>query len=403
MFKDYDKYFTVSLKVYLFVLFCTFILKLVGLDYFGITSDFDLFPYKTLYAIYTYILLYFTTLILLSISCNDKSKKMKFYVLITYPFSFIISNLPRCIQSYPIYFIISFSYLYLLCLIFTKFKDIKGVSKRYVVFTILNIFYQFISLITRDARVDSFNNSFIVMFILNFDYILMLLISYNLYFKIGGKKLWNHYQVEEVGSSLQKKINLKTLLKNLQKNWHKFKKLDRETKLAGIIYFILSFIWNTFTLVVVLFIAKLNNTLIECIFIISSFWLSKKIFGKAFHLKSMIQCFVISNLTYYILNRITLNIGISILIQILLGVGLSYLTSKLVKKMYKPLYRGMPKELFEETILKVTDKGSLKYNICYDYFVNRKSSISLSIKYNYSKDGIDKIKDRINAKIKELN
>lgn len=403
MFKDYDKYFTVSLKVYLFVLFCTFILKLVGLDYFGITSDFDLFPYKTLYAIYTYILLYFTTLILLSISCNDKSKKMKFYVLITYPFSFIISNLPRYIQSYPIYFIINFSYLYLLCLIFTKFKDIKGVSKRYVVFTILNIFYQFISLITRDARVDSFNNSFIVMFILNFDYILMLLISYNLYFKIGGKKLWNHYQVEEVGSSLQKKINLKTLLKNLQKNWHKFKKLDRETKLAGIIYFILSFIWNIFTLVVVLFIAKLNNTLIECIFIISSFWLSKKIFGKAFHLKSMIQCFVISNLTYYILNRITLNIGISILIQILLGVGLSYLTSKLVKKMYKPLYRGMPKELFEETILKVTDKGSLKYNICYDYFVNRKSSISLSIKYNYSKDGIDKIKDRINAKIKELN
>ena len=403
MFKDYDKYFTVSLKVYLFVLFCTFILKLVGLDYFGITSDFDLFPYKTLYAIYTYILLYFTTLILLSISCNDKSKKIKFYVLITYPFSFIISNLPRYIQSYPIYFIISFSYLYLLCLIFTRFKNIKVVSKRYVVFTILNIFYQFISLITRDARVDSFNNSFIVMFILNFDYILMLLISYNLYFKIGGKKLWNHYQVEEVGSSLQKKINLKTLLKNLQKNWHKFKKLDRETKLAGIIYFILSFIWNTFTLVVVLFIAKLNNTLIECIFIISSFWLSKKIFGKAFHLKSMIQCFVISNLTYYILNRITLNIGISILIQILLGVGLSYLTSKLVKKMYKPLYRGMPKELFEETILKVTDKGSLKYNICYDYFVNRKSSISLSIKYNYSKDGIDKIKDRINAKIKELN
>ena len=403
MFKDYDKYFTVSLKVYLFVLFCTFILILVGLDYFGITSDFDLFPYKTLYAIYTYILLYFTTLILLSISCNDKSKKIKFYVLITYPFSFIISNLPRYIQSYPIYFIISFSYLYLLCLIFTRFKDIKGVSKRYVVFTILNIFYQFISLITRDARVDSFNNSFIVMFILNFDYILMLLISYNLYFKIGGKKLWNHYQVEEVGSSLQKKINLKTLLKNLQKNWHKFKKLDRETKLAGIIYFILSFIWNIFTLVVVLFIAKLNNTLIECIFIISSFWLSKKIFGKAFHLKSMIQCFVISNLTYYILNRITLNIGISILIQILLGVGLSYLTSKLVKKMYKPLYRGMPKELFEETVLKVTDKGSLKYNICYDYFVNRKSSISLSIKYNYSKDGIDKIKDRINAKIKELN
>lgn len=403
MFKDYDKYFTASLKMYLFVLLCTFILKLVGLDYFGITSDFDLFPYKTLYALYTYILLYFTTLIQLSISCKDKTKKMKFFVLITYPLSFIICNLPRYIQSYPLYFLTNFVYLLLLCLIFTKFKDIKGVSKRYVIFTILNIFYQFISLITRDARVDSFNNSFIVMFILNFDYILMLLISYNLYFKIGGKKLWNHYQVEEAGSSLQKKISLKTLLRNLQKNWHKFKKLDKETKIAGIIYFILSSIWNIFTLVVVLFIARLNDTFIECIFIISSFWLSKRVFGKAFHLQSMIQCFIISNLTYYALNRITLDIGISIFIQILLGVGLSYVTSKFVKKLYKPLYRGMPKDLFDETILKVTDKGSLKYNICYDYFINRKSSISLSIKYNYSKDGIDKIKDRINAKIKELN
>ena len=403
MFKDYDKYFGATLKVYLFVLCLTFILKLVGLDYFGITSDFDLFPSKTVYAIYTYVLLYITTLILLSISCKDKSKKMKLFVLLTYPLSFLVSNLPNYIQSYPIYFIINFVYLYLLCLIYTKFKDVKKVSKRYILFTILNIFYQFISLITRDARIDSFNNSFIVIFILNFDYILMLLISYNLYFKIGGKRTWNHYQVEEVGSSSQKKTNLKNLLKKLQKNWHKFKSLDKETKIAGIVYFVLSSIWNIFTLVVVLFIAKLNNTLVECIFIISSFWMSKKVFGTPFHLKSMIQCFIVSNLTYYILNRITLNIGISIFVQILLGVGLSYVTSKLVKKMYKPLYRGMPKEQFEETILKVTDKGSLKYNICYDYFINRKSSISLSMKYNYSKDGIDKIKDRINAKIKELN
>ena len=36
MFKDYDKYLSASLKVYLFVLVCVLILKLVGLDYFGI-------------------------------------------------------------------------------------------------------------------------------------------------------------------------------------------------------------------------------------------------------------------------------------------------------------------------------------------------------------------------------
>ena len=91
------------------------------------------------------------------------------------------------------------------------------------------------------------------------------------------------------------------------------------------------------------------------------------------------------------------------IVPILLGVGLSYVTSKLVKKTYKPLYRGMPEELFEETILKVVDKDSLKYKICYDFYIKKKSIISLSIKYNYTESGIRKIKDRVNDNIKRLN
>ena len=78
------------------------------------------------------------------------------------------------------------------------------------------------------------------------------------------------------------------------------------------------------------------------------------------------------------------------------------MTSKFVKKTYKPLYKGMPEELFEETILKVTDKDSTKYKVCYDFYIAKESDISLSFKYNYSVAGIRKIKDRINDKIKEL-
>ena len=88
---------------------------------------------------------------------------------------------------------------------------------------------------------------------------------------------------------------------------------------------------------------------------------------------------------------------------ILLGVGLSYVTSKLVKKAYKPLYKGMPTDIFEETILKIVDKNSKKYKICYDFYILNQSDLSLSFKYNYSVAGIRKIKDRINAKIKELS
>ena len=39
MFKDYDKYLSTSLKVYLFVLIIIFIMKMVGLEYFGINYD----------------------------------------------------------------------------------------------------------------------------------------------------------------------------------------------------------------------------------------------------------------------------------------------------------------------------------------------------------------------------
>ena len=39
MFKDYNKYLKASLRVYIFVLIIVFIMKLVGLDYFGLETS----------------------------------------------------------------------------------------------------------------------------------------------------------------------------------------------------------------------------------------------------------------------------------------------------------------------------------------------------------------------------
>ena len=405
MFKDYDKYLSVSLKVYIFVLVIVFIMKIVGLDYFGLTTDGKIFsqidkllPNNILCIGYTYLLLYFTTYIMISISCKDNSNKMKIFILITYPLSIAVNYIPTITDSTIIFWIISLLYLLFLCLIYNKFKNIKITTKRYIIFTFLNLAYQIISVITRNASIS--NNSFLIMFILNLDYILLLLITYKLCFSKGGADLC--YQQEEVGLFSLKKINLKNLLKTLQRNLHNFKQLPKVERLTIIIYLFFSLIWNIFTVAFVLFVATLNDTFIECIFILTSFWLSKGKFGKAFHLSSMSKCFIVSNISYYVLNRITTPLGISILVPIMLGVALSYVTSKLVKKTYKPLYRGMPKENFEETILKIVDKDSLKYKICYDFYINKKSDLSLSMKYNYSVVGIRKIKSRINDKIKEL-
>ena len=408
MFKDYNKYLFISLKVYLFVLIILFILKLVGLDYFGINlnnptivriNDIIVnYHFENIYYAFT---LYIYTYIILSISNCDNSKRMRIYSIFILVLSVGLKVAEKYMTNFALIFVIELVFLLLACLLYNKFKNAKKVLINSVLIIIINLLFQVLSIYLRNIHFD-INLPFVVNMVLDFDYLIMLIILYKYIFLNGG----DIRCVMEAGSSLLKKINLKKSLQRLQKNYQSnleaFKKKNKEEKLTIIIFSILSFIWNCLTLVVVFVMAMINDTAIECIFIITSFWLSKRSFGKAFHFDSMIVCFIVSNLSYFILNRITTPLGISIFIPILLGVGLSYVTSKFVKKVYKPLYRGMPIDLFEDTILQVVDKDSDKYKICYEFYIDKKSDLSLSYKYNYSVAGIRKIKDRINNKIKRL-
>lgn len=404
MFKDYKKYLEASLKVYLFVLFIIFILKIVGLDYFGIDisnstvvriNDFCEKYYLT--NVWYFLNIYIELYIYLCIVC----KKQKLYVYS------LIGSVINCITQVLLIKYYKLDWIYqifsiLLTLILPMIINKKISFKRQLIWIMIINIYQLISMFIRNVGVNSNYENFIKDSILNLDQLLLLIITYKIYFMKGVREKWE----QEAGSSLLKKINLKKSLKKLQKNFQSnkiaFKEKNKEEKLSIIIFFILSLIWNCLTLLIVFVIAIINDSVIECIFIVSSFWLSKSAFGKPFHFDSMIVCFIVSNLTYYILNRITTPLGISIFIPILLGVGLSYITSKFVKKTYKPLYRGMPIDLFEETILQVVDKDSDKYKICYEFYIEKKSDLSLSYKYNYSVAGIRKIKDRINDRIKRL-
>ena len=397
MFKDYNKYLSVSVQVYLFVLVVIFIMKLVGLDYFGVDVNnpvlvqIDLIMSKyELDAFYQFFCLYFNFYLIKSIIL--RTYKIDFDTFIIPTINIIVTFLLYEYNCFYLYQIFNISLL----LFYFIFKKVK-ISRIIKVF-VINILCQFLSSIVRNYDTQDYN--ILINSIMNIDYYIMLIMWYKLE-KLGGAKLCQTNS-QEVGSYLLKKQHLLKLLTRLRKKLRNFKKLDKVSKITFIIYFILSLFWNTLTLAIILLVARLNDTLIECIFILTSFWLSKRIFGKAFHLQSMAQCFVVSNLTYYTLNRITSPLGISILIPIMLGVGLSYFTSKLVKKSYKPLYKGMPKEVFEETILKVVDKDSDKYKICYDYFINKKNALYLAGKYNYTEAGIRKIKDRVNNKIKGL-
>lgn len=402
MFKDYGKYLFASLKVYLFVLVIIVILKLLGLDYFGIDVNNGTLIKISNYLsnthwgdLYCFITLYLQLYFMLCIALNKMKlfKETLIETILLYGIQIILNVFYSLNNIYSILSII-------ILIFYPKIINKNVKIKRPIVVVLLVTLYQAISMFIRSIGANVNYNNFIVDSLLNFDQILMLIITYNIYFMKGGIKICG--AEAEVLFSLLKKNHYSNLQKKLQENYSSFKKYNKQEKATIIIYSILSLFWNVFTLVIILLIGFLNDTFIECIFIVNAFWLSKGVFGKAFHLPSMTQCFIVSNLTYYVLNRITTPLGVSILIPIMLGVGLSYITSKLVKKTYKPLYKGMPKELFEETILKVVDKDSDKYKICYDYFIEKKSALNLSYKYNYSEAGIRKIKDRINIKIKEL-
>lgn len=403
MFKDYDKYLSVSLKVYLFLLVIIVILKLVGLDYFGLDVDNPTIIAFSNYLSKTHLgdVYYFTSLCIqfyfyLCLVTNKTKLYKETFI------SIVIFYAIQCL--FAEFYVMNWFNSMLSTLLFIVAPSIvnkKIQIKKPIKYIAIIMLYQYISLFIRNVGIGNNYGNFLVDSLLNIDQLLLLAITYNIHFMKGGINLCGDKQ--EVSSSLQMKQNFLNLQTRFQRNYSNFKKLSKQEKATIIIYSIFSLIWNTFTLVVVLFIGRLNDTFIECIFIITSFWLSKRVFGKPFHLKSMLHCFILSNITYYVLNRITTPLGVSILIPIMLGVGLSYVTSKLVKKAYKPLYKGMPVEEFENSILKVVDKDSSKYKICYDYFIQKENAIFLARRYSYTEAGIRKITGRVNDDIKALN
>ena len=100
MFKDYKKYLSTSLKVYLFVLIIIFIMKLVGFNYFGIDLNnpiitkidilFKSWYLKDLWYIFT---LWLYGYFIISITCNCNSKEMKIYSVMCIPIFYLATYL----------------------------------------------------------------------------------------------------------------------------------------------------------------------------------------------------------------------------------------------------------------------------------------------------------------------
>ena len=405
-FNDYNKYFIKVLQIYVFVLFLIGILRLIGLDCFNVNIE-----NKKLLALISYVdshnsiknLLYLVELMLFqyfitSLILNDNSNKFKIYTIKTLPFTLIFHGyLKGLLEPYYLSGIFEAFYLYVIIKVYSNDKINIG---RFIKILLLSLIYQFIIIIDRFNF--KFNNTVLNNTILNIDYLILMFLTHNINFTKGEDTKCLTFQVE-VGSFLEKLTQLrklpKRLQKNFQNNYNKLKTISRKDKIFLITYLTLLTLWNTFTVVLIVFVSFLNNTLIECLFILTSFWTTKSMFGKPFHLKNLSHCFIVSNLTYYCLNRITLPIGISIIAPIILGVGLSYVTSKLVVN--KKLYRGMPESEFYETISLVTN-NKLDIEICRLFYCERKKEDYIARITNYSKESVQKHKRKINNLLNSL-
>ena len=394
-----------TIYTYFVALIVIFILKICGLDYFGLDTDnkiimgIDYFVSKYYLEILFHTLtLYIYTFVILSITCKDNSKCIKIYTLCILPFCVAIQLLKEK-YNIPLMFIFTdLLWLLMVSLCYIKFIKRQDIEKynisNYFVYCVINIFYQALSVATRSVPIEN-TYSFSESLLMNFDYLLLTIITYKLFFMKGGINLWEWV----VGLFSHLLTLLKSLPTKLQNVYVTNKHKSRLDKVSDMIYFPLFLVWNIFTVVAILFVAFLNETFIECVLILFSFWLNKKVFGKPFHMKTAMGCFIVSNITYYCLNRITVSSGLSLLISIVLGIILDYVTSYFVKD--KKLYRGMSLELFDETIVGIADKDSDEYKICKMFYVEKQSDQYIATKLNYSKSSIEKKKHNVVTKLKK--
>lgn len=210
-----------TIITYTFLLLIVFIIKIVGFNILGIDLNNpyilklnDIISKYNLQNVWYAIMLYINVYIVLAITCNDNSKKMKIYTLICMPICIYI-QVAKSVNKHLIFVIIDFIYIFILGLIYKKFKFNKDNILNYIIyFVFLNTFFQVVSLSTRNININlRLEGNFIAQNIMSIDYILINIIFYKFYFLKGGESLW--IVVHYYG------LHLMTVLKNLLKKFQK--------------------------------------------------------------------------------------------------------------------------------------------------------------------------------------
>lgn len=280
-----------------------------------------------------------------------------------------------------------------------KIKNIWFRVKRPFLILVLITIYQFVVLFLRNLtpaeRYDALYN-----FLLNFDYIILLVVTYYIFLKKENNlTIKNNINFALIKFLNQRptKEDLKYIVIEINKKRQQFKELDKTDKIVSVLYIIFFILEEILTLGILIFIANLNNYIIECVFILSAFLIAKQVFG-AFHFNSFIVCFVVSNTTFFVLSSITMNVTSTFVVPIICGILLSYIASRFIKKSNITTYRSMPESDLSE-ICKEKGLDKLETSILIDFYCNRYSIDKISIKQNYSDRTIQRKKQKALEKL----
>ena len=410
--KSFSKVCIRTILTYFVIISVIILLKIINIDYFGIKYDNNMINKfaefvvsHKLENIWYSITLYIYTYIILSISCKDRSKKMKIYALIVtligIPFKFFTNYIKNIIPLLKA--ILEILFMFVPIIIYQKsFK--KGLKNGFVAI-LLNCMFQIITSFCKNVDLYIINE-FVTNIMFDIDQILIMLLFYYYYFErkevrdiwemvVGSLlDLWHGFMqlpVSFLELSRHLIYGLKKQLSTIKKvlKSRKREKIDNIAFLS--IYYLLTLFWNIFTIVLIVLIARINNVAITIVFIMFAFLFNKGKFGKSLHLKSAFWCFIISNISYYFISRLTLPIGTSYLVPILIGVCMSYYTSLLVKYTTKELYKGInEEELREICLLKGLDEYKIKFLT--DIYCNNMNYVQLHFKYKYSLDRLRHMK-----------
>ncbi len=414
------------LKITFTMMIISVFLKILGFNLFEADYENGLLQFLSNFIdntkikpILNFLILYIQTFVIFKLSCINISKYIYIYSslvivvlgilfqLVLYDYVFVNNQ----DLAYNIYNIFSFLILFITIIIIDFKQDYNFISNKWfknfyinkikkplIIFGLI-LFYQIITLFLRNltpiGRYDTLYN-----FLLNFDYLILVLTTYYIHLKKESNfKVENEFNftlTKLLNTSVSKR-NLKNFSETFKKNFIEFKKQTKVDKIVFILYVIFFIVQECLTLGLIIFIANLNNYLIECMFILIAFTISKKVFG-AFHFNSFIVCFVVSNITFFILSKFTLNVSITFVIPILCGITLSYIASRFIKKNNSTPYRGMPiKDM--ENICESKNLNKIETGILIDYYCNRYNLEKIAHMYNYSDRSIQRIKSKALQKL----